>query len=390
MAKLTIKAGSTSQSVTLFVQDSSVTTGAGLAGIAPAGGSLLSGTKFYYTFPGTHAASVVQSLSVLAAVNSAFSAGGIVQIDNTNMVGVIRLDLPDAMLASGNGNSVVGLLFGGTNMAPVPLEIELVSYDPFDAVRLGLTALPNAAAAAAGGLWILGANAAANTTLTGTAASGATPATPALTLTGGVASTTGGGTASPAIKATGGAGAGSTNGAAAGVTFAGGGTNTVASAADGLTVTGTSTGAGLNAQSGAGATGSGLLAQSNATAGAGIQATGSGTGNGIGLTGGASGNPNTPVTTSYTIKKNTAFNNFEFQMVLASDHVSPATGLSPTVQRSIDGGAYADCTNTPATGVSAGTYKINLSAADLNGNMVTLKMSAATADTTYIAIVTQT
>jgi len=37
-------------------------------------------------------------------------------------------------------------------MAPVPIEIELVSYNPLDTIRLGLTSLPNAAADAAGGL----------------------------------------------------------------------------------------------------------------------------------------------------------------------------------------------------------------------------------------------
>lgn len=94
------------------------------------------------------------------------------------------------------------------------------------------------------------------------------------------------------------------------------------------------------------------------------------------------------VTTTYTIKKNTAFNNFEFQLVLASDHVSPAPGLTVTCERSIDGGVYAACTNG-ATSISAGTYKINLSAADLNGNMITFKFSAATADTTYVSVVTQ-
>lgn len=98
---------------------------------------------------------------------------------------------------------------------------------------------------------------------------------------------------------------------------------------------------------------------------------------------------NGKVTTTYGIVKNTLFNNFEFQMVLSSDHVSPATGKTVAVQRSIDGGAYADCTNTPASEVSNGTYKINLSAADLNGNMISLKMTATGCDTTIIGIVTQ-
>lgn len=94
------------------------------------------------------------------------------------------------------------------------------------------------------------------------------------------------------------------------------------------------------------------------------------------------------VTTTYTIVKNQAFSAFEFEMVLSSDHVSPATGKTVTVQRSIDGGAYGNSTNAAAE-VGSGTYKVDLSAADLNGNMITLKMTAAGCDTTKIGIVTQ-
>jgi hypothetical protein len=127
--KLSILAGSTSQSVNIFVRDSTSTTGGGLASIAPAGGSLLSGTKLDYSFTGVNAARVNVSLSVLAAVNSAYSSGGIVQIDNTNMIGWIRIDLPDTALATSKGRVVSFLLWGGTNMAPTPFEIELTAVN---------------------------------------------------------------------------------------------------------------------------------------------------------------------------------------------------------------------------------------------------------------------
>jgi len=41
---------------------------------------------------------------------------------------------------------------GATNMAQLPVELQMVDFDPNDGVRLGLTSLPNAAADAAGGL----------------------------------------------------------------------------------------------------------------------------------------------------------------------------------------------------------------------------------------------
>jgi hypothetical protein len=73
-----------------------------------------------------------------------WASGGFVVVDGTNMPGLYQLGIPDAALASG-ASQVVILLKGATNMAPVVLEIQLVNYDPDDGVRMGLTALPNAA-----------------------------------------------------------------------------------------------------------------------------------------------------------------------------------------------------------------------------------------------------
>lgn len=47
----------------------------------------------------------------------------------------------------------------GTGADPTDTSYTVVAYDPFDAVRLGLTALPNAAAEAAGGLYTRGSGA---------------------------------------------------------------------------------------------------------------------------------------------------------------------------------------------------------------------------------------
>jgi hypothetical protein len=157
--KLSIKAGATSQSVNVFIRDSSSTTGGGLAAVAPAGGSLLTGTKLYYSFTGANAsAGVAVSLSVLAAVNTAWTSAGIVTLDGTNMIGWVRVDIPNAALAASSGRVVSFLLYGGTNMAPTPFEIELTGWDNQDAVHGGMTAMPNAAAGASGGLLINGVN----------------------------------------------------------------------------------------------------------------------------------------------------------------------------------------------------------------------------------------
>lgn len=144
MPKLSIIAGATSQTVNVFIADSSSTTGAGLTGLAFNTASLTA----YYALP--KAAAVAITLATLAAVTSAYSSGGFKEIDSTNMPGWYRFDVPDAAIASGRFVSIH--LKGATNMAPLPLEIELTAWNNQDAVRGGLTALPNANAGATNGL----------------------------------------------------------------------------------------------------------------------------------------------------------------------------------------------------------------------------------------------
>ncbi len=89
-----------------------------------------------------------------------------------------------------------------------------------------------------------------------------------------------------------------------------------------------------------------------------------------------------------TIKKNSALNNFEFLMIDATDHITPKTGLTVTAERSIDGGAFAACANAPSE-IGNGIYKINLAAGDLNGDVITFKLTGTGADQTTLTILTQ-
>jgi hypothetical protein len=94
------------------------------------------------------------------------------------------------------------------------------------------------------------------------------------------------------------------------------------------------------------------------------------------------------VTVTSSIKKNQALSGFTFVMIDTLDHVSGKTGLTVTATRSLDGAAFGACANAVAE-ISAGAYKIDLAAADLNGNSVLLKLAASGADTRFIEIVTQ-
>jgi len=126
MAKLAIKKASTDVTVYLFIQASNVTTGAGLTGLVYNTTDLVAS----YVRPlGTRTA---LTLATLAAADSAHSDGGFKEVDATNMPGIYRLDLPDAVCATGVP-SVVVMLKGATNMSPVVLEIQLTDFDLNDA-----------------------------------------------------------------------------------------------------------------------------------------------------------------------------------------------------------------------------------------------------------------
>lgn len=125
MAKLAIKKASTDVTTYVFIQDSSKTTGEGLTGLAYNTASLVAS----YVRPLTARAALTLATQT---VDGAHSDGGFVEVDATNMPGVYRLDLSDAICATGV-NSVVVMLKGAANMAPVLLEIQLTDFDLNDA-----------------------------------------------------------------------------------------------------------------------------------------------------------------------------------------------------------------------------------------------------------------
>jgi hypothetical protein len=93
------------------------------------------------------------------------------------------------------------------------------------------------------------------------------------------------------------------------------------------------------------------------------------------------------ITDTSNVKKNALKNGFMFVMTDSTTH-APKTLLAVTAVRSIDGAAFAACTNAVAE-VANGTYSINLSAADMNGDHIMLRFTAAASDDLNIEIVTQ-
>lgn len=135
--------GATSQSEYIFVRNSS--TGAPLTGLVYNSAGLAA----YYVRPLGSPTAI--TLATLANAQAAYSSGGFVEVDSTNMPGIYRFDAPNAVFATGVDQAVV-ILKGATNMEAVPLEYQLTGINIQDAVRAGMTALPNANAGANGGL----------------------------------------------------------------------------------------------------------------------------------------------------------------------------------------------------------------------------------------------
>lgn len=131
--KLIRKAGATSNIFQVFVRDSSSTTGAGLTGLTNASANL---SAYYHRDTDTTATAI----SLVTMTVGTFTSSGFKEIDSTNMPGWYQFCPPDAALASG-AKSCAFHLKGATNMAPLPIEVQLVAYDPDDAAGLGLTNL---------------------------------------------------------------------------------------------------------------------------------------------------------------------------------------------------------------------------------------------------------
>lgn len=137
-----VTAGATDQTIDIFLQDSSSATGGGLTGLTNAS----SGLTCYFRKGAT--GTVTQLTLASQTVGGAHTDGGFVELDSTNAPGTYRLDLSDAMV-SAEGTLTI-YLHGATNLLQTPIRVYVAS-----ATRgYTGTAVPAAAADAAGGLVI--------------------------------------------------------------------------------------------------------------------------------------------------------------------------------------------------------------------------------------------
>ena len=151
------KRGSTSVMVRIFIPDNSVTTGAGCTGLTYGSTNL----TIAYLRELDSAWTVITGANILDITTPGTwldPTAGKVRFKAVGTRGYYELQFADGA-AFGTGDlsqNIIVDVYETTTTAlkigPCAVMIPLVPYDPQDGVRLGLTALPNAAAGASGGL----------------------------------------------------------------------------------------------------------------------------------------------------------------------------------------------------------------------------------------------
>jgi len=131
--KLAKLAGATSEIWQIFIRDSSSTTGAGLTGLA----FNTSGLTAYYNRDTDSAPTAITLVTMTAGT---FTSSGFKEISSANMPGWYQFCPPNAALASG-AKSCAFHLKGATNMAPLPIEVQLTAVDLDNATSFGLSRL---------------------------------------------------------------------------------------------------------------------------------------------------------------------------------------------------------------------------------------------------------
>lgn len=346
MAKVAFKNGVTSVILRVKLLDSSSTTGAGKTGLTFSSSGLIISTiadneasATVYTSAGstTETVTTLGTFAAPTATKCRFK-----EVDATNHPGLYEIQIADARYAVSNARSVI-ISVQCTGAVPVDAEVQLQTDDPY-------TAKPSnfATMVIDGSGYVRVQN----------------------------------GTASGQISTTNGQPNINQSAAYPGVIIAGTIAAGLSTAENGVTVAGMNANVIGASQFGADAITSTVLASSAVVEIAGGVWDEARSGHTTAGTFGAG------VITTYAIKKNTAFTAFEFVMTDSTSH-APATGKTITATRSIDGAAFGACTNS-AVEISDGAYKINFSAADLNGNNILFKFAATGCDDRFIQIVTQT
>lgn len=134
----------------VFVQDSSVGTGAGKTGLAYTSFSC----RYIRNGETISGAITTQDITTIGTYQAPTANTNIriKLVDDTNMPGIYEVHLHPDWVNTTNSCQSLTIFLSASGAAVLPLQIPLVGWNPQDSVRGGMTALPNAAPAANGGL----------------------------------------------------------------------------------------------------------------------------------------------------------------------------------------------------------------------------------------------
>lgn len=117
--KLSLAVGTASKVLDIFVQDASVSTGAGLAN--------LQGSTVSYTWWREGQTSVSTGVASTAGAMGVYSTSAWVQVSSSQALGWYQFGAPNGVFT--NGASAKIHFYGGANMVATPVEIELTKTD---------------------------------------------------------------------------------------------------------------------------------------------------------------------------------------------------------------------------------------------------------------------
>lgn len=146
MAKQNIGIGSTGRSEYIYIIDSLSSTGLGKTGIS----FNTSGLNGHFV---RNAGSATTITFASQTATGDWTSGGWAEVDQIRMPGIYRVDLPDAIFASGSDKSIV-FIKGVSNTIPVTLEYQLTAANPntFTEASIASTVWTNASRTITGGI----------------------------------------------------------------------------------------------------------------------------------------------------------------------------------------------------------------------------------------------
>ncbi len=129
-----VKTGMTDYTVSVFIPDPASTDGSGKTGLVAAN-LTVSGVRVE-TDNDVTVTDYTSSLNNLASLTAAHNDWGLLEVSNTLAPGLYRLDISDAIFASGAWSAVVYVMVTTSAAAATPMEFILTPQSPIDGVQL--------------------------------------------------------------------------------------------------------------------------------------------------------------------------------------------------------------------------------------------------------------